>query len=196
VTTPRHRLVQDPFPTGDYAWFQLAFVVDDLVATARRWIDVHGVGPFYVLPSTGPRPARYRGEPGRLDVQIAVTQAGPVQLELVHQRCDNPSVFRDVYSHGAAGAHHIATMTDDFDAALAHYEQRGYVPITELDTGMGRVAYIDTWRDLGLMTEVVERSEVFTRSLAGTARVCASWDGTDPIRVLRATGGYDVPEDA
>jgi hypothetical protein len=177
--------VQDPFPSGDYSWFQLAFVVDDLEATALRWVEAYGVGPFYVLPATGPRPARYRGQPSELDMQLAVTQAGPVQIELVHQRCDNPSVFRDVYTDARSGAHHIATMTDDFDGALDHYRGLGYEAVTELDTGMGRVAYFDTMAALGLMTEVVERSEVFTRSLAGTARVCASWDGTDPIRSVR-----------
>jgi hypothetical protein len=185
VTIPAHRLVEDPFPAGDYSWFQLSFVVDDLEQAARRWVDVYGVGPFYVLPATGPRPARYRGEPSELDMQIAVTQAGPVQIELVHQRCDNPSVFRDVYAPGRRGVHHMATMTADYDAALAHYRGLGYEPVTELDAGFGRVAYVDTMADLGLMTEVVERNDVFTRSLAATARVCAAWDGTDPIRTAR-----------
>jgi hypothetical protein len=182
VTADRSRLVQDPFPAGAYSWFQLAFVVDDVEVAARRWVEVYGVGPFYVLPAGGPQPARYRGRPSELDIQLAVTQAGPVQIELVHQRCDNPSVFRDVYGPGRAGVHHIATMTDDFDATLAHYRGCGYEPVTELDTGLARVAYVDTMGDLGLMTEVVERSEAFSRSLAGTARVCALWDGTDPIR--------------
>ncbi len=184
MTAPLHRLVQDPFPSGDYSWFQLAFVVDDLEAAALRWVEAHGVGPFFVLPATGPRPARYRGEPSELDLQLAVTQAGPVQIELVHQRCDNPSVFRDVYGAGQAGVHHLATMTDDFDATLAHHRELGHEPVTELDAGTGRVAYLDTMGPLGLMTEVVERSEAFTRMLAGTARVCASWDGTDPIRTV------------
>jgi catechol 2,3-dioxygenase-like lactoylglutathione lyase family enzyme len=109
-----------------------------------------------------------------------------VQIELVHQRCHNPSVFRDVYDAGQAGVHHMATMTDDFDAALAHYRGLGYEPVTEFDSGMGLVAYVDTMSVLGLMTEVVERSDALARSLAGTARVCASWDGTDPIRQVGA----------
>lgn len=185
MSANRFTLVQEPFPAGDYSWFQLAFVVDDLEAAAWRWVEAYGVGPFYVLPATGPRPARYRGEPSELDLQLAVTQAGPVQIELVVQRCDNPSVFRDVYAPGRAGVHHIATMTADFDGAVAHYRGLGYEAVTELDTGMGRVAYLDTLAALGLMTEVVERSDVFTRLLAGTARVCAAWDGTDPIRTVR-----------
>lgn len=187
MTPDRFRLVQDPFPTGEYSWFQVAFVVDDLETAARRWIQAYGVGPFYLLPATGPRPARYRGQPTELDLQVAVSQAGPVQIELVHQRCDNPSVFRDVYAPGQVGVHHMATMSDDFDAALSHYRSLGYVAITELDSGVGRVAIVDTMDALGLMTEVVERSELFTRSLARTARVCASWDGTDPIRTVRGS---------
>jgi Glyoxalase/Bleomycin resistance protein/Dioxygenase superfamily len=184
VNADHFKLVQDPFPSGDYSWFQLAFVVDDLEAAALRWVEAYGIGPFYVLPANGPAPARYRGEPSELDVQIAVTQAGPVQIELVHQRCDNPSVFRDVYASGQAGVHHIATMTGDFDAAIVHYRGLGYEPVTELHSGMGRVAFVDTFAALGLMTEVVERDEGLVSALVGTARVCASWDGSDPIRVL------------
>jgi hypothetical protein len=184
VTHDGYKLYADASPTGDYRWVQLSFVVDDVVAAAQRWVDLYGVGPFYVLPASGPRPARYRGADTELDIRIAVTQAGPLQVELVEQRCDNPSVFRDVFARGQSGVHHVATMTDDFDAAVDHYARLGHVPVTELDTGMGRVAYVDTFDAVGVMTEIVERSVGFTRSLAGTAKVCALWDGTDPVRQL------------
>jgi Glyoxalase/Bleomycin resistance protein/Dioxygenase superfamily len=187
------RLYQQPFPSGDYSFLQLAFVVDDLVAAARRWAEVHGVGPFFVFPRAKVD-ARYRGRPSPLEYQIAVSQAGPVQIELVHQHCDQPSVYRDIYARGQSGAHHLATVTDAFAATQAHYERLGYVAVTELHSGFGRVAYFDTTADLGLVTEVIESSPDFLRSLARTARVCAEWDGRDPVRILRS-GGYDTPSE-
>ena len=42
-----------------------------------------------------------------------------------------------------------------------------------------------------MMTEVVEWSDGFLTMLSKTARVCANWDGTDPVRIMRVSGGYD-----
>ena len=41
-----HRLFQQPWPDGEYRFFQLGFVVDDLFAAADRWVQVYGVGPW------------------------------------------------------------------------------------------------------------------------------------------------------
>ena len=52
-------LFEQLWPEGDYRFFQLGFVVDDLVDVARRWVAVFGVGPFHVLPvRPAPAPAR------------------------------------------------------------------------------------------------------------------------------------------
>jgi hypothetical protein len=189
----RFRFYDQPFPEGAYRFVQLGFVVDDLLAAAHRWATVYGAGPVFVMPYAGPVPARYRGEPGELDYQIAVTQLGPLQVELIEPRSDAPSVYRDVFDRGERGVHQLSTVTGDFDAAMAHYTALGYQPWNELDTAIGRVAYFDTRDDIGLVTEVIEESPGFLRALARTASVCANWDGRDPIRILRPGGGYDVP---
>lgn len=183
-----YKLYEQPFPSGDYTFTQLAFVVDDLVATARRWVDLYGVGPFYVLPS-GSHEGIYQGEPVTVLSQIAVSQAGPLQIELIQPLEDGPSVYRD-FRRAGAGTHHIATITKDYDRAIAHYERLGFAPAMALRTPGGRVAYIDTSADVGLYTEIIEESADFVRALRGTARACAGWDGADPIRHL---GGAEAP---
>jgi len=192
-TSERFRLYDQPFPNGDYRFLQLGFVVNDLVATARRWVEVYGAGPFFVMPHKGPQAARYHGEPAELSYQIAVSQLGPLQIELIRPMADYPSVYRDMYPPGEQGVHQLSTVTKDFDAAMAHYIGLGYQPWNELETAVGRIAYFDTRSDFGLVTEVIEESPLFLRTLAKTAAVCANWDGVDPIRILRPEGGYDVP---
>jgi hypothetical protein len=189
----RYRCYQQPFPSGDYSFFQLAFAVDDVVEAARRWVELQGVGPFFVLPDRGPATVRYRGSETELHTRLAVSQAGPLQIELVEQVSDCPSVFRDLYGPGEVGAHHLCTMTRDYDGSVGHYRERGCELIAEQDApGIGRVGYIDTTSALGLVTEIVEWSDGFLRMLSGTARACARWDGSDPVRVLRLEGGYDA----
>ena len=194
MNVPPHRLYEQAWPTGEYCFFQIAWVVDDLLASAARWVEVYGVGPFHVLPRTRME-GRYRGATASLEIQTAVTQAGPVQLELIEQRNDAPSVYRDLFPRGRSGLHHLGTITTDFDAACRHYRDLGYEAVTELESDQYRLGYFDTSVDFGVVTEVIEYSTAFAEALAGIAETCRTWQGEDPIRLLRR-GGYDVPEAA
>ena len=181
-----HRLFQQPWPEGDYRFFQLGFLVDDLEAAAARWAGVFGVGPFHVLPVFESQ-MFYRGTETTVRAQVAVSQAGPVQIELIHQYCDTPSVFREWTREGSCVLHQLATVTSDYEAAKAHYEGLGYQVAAE-NRSKVRVAYVDTSRDFGFYTEVVEQSPGFLANLGRISRTGADWDGTDPVRHLSADG--------
>jgi hypothetical protein len=191
MTSLEHRLLQQPWPEGEYRMFQLGFVVDDLLVAAARWASVFGIGPFHVLPSMESS-CLYRGEVSPFEIQVAVAQAGPVQIELIIQHCDRPSVIRDLFARGESGLHQLATVTPDYDGKRAHYEDLGYELIGEITTPTQRVGYFDTVEEFGFFTEVVEDTPGFLDQLAAISRTCADWDGTDPVRILRR-GGYDTP---
>jgi hypothetical protein len=186
-----YHLYQQPFPSGDYAFVQLAFVVDDVIESARQWADLYGAGPFYVLPRRA-LAGTYRGRPSQVETRIGVSQLGPLQVELIEVRSEEPSAY-DEPPRSGPGPHHLATVTERYDAAMAHYGRLGRPAVMELESGGARIAYVDTRAAVGLYTEVIEHSDTFVRALRGTARACASWDGTDPVRLLRDGGGYDVP---
>jgi hypothetical protein len=187
-----HRLFQQSWPQGEYRLFQLGFVVDDLVAAARRWAAVFGVGPFHVLPPAE-RACTYRGVSSAVNLQVGVAQAGPVQIELITQLCERDSIFRELAVTGGAGFHQVCTVTPDYDGRRAFYESHGYPVACELTSRDGsRVGYFDTVGDFGFFTEVVEQTPEFLALLAGVAKTCAEWDGTDPVRLL-TRGGYRVP---
>lgn len=186
-----HALFQQPWPEGEYRFFQVGLVVDDLLGAAAEWVRVFGVGPFHVLPAHE-RAWTYRGAPSTINLQVAVAQAGPVQIELIKQHCDRPSIFRD-WSRGAvAGIHQLCTVTADYDGKIAHFEDLGYEVAAEFDNGGFRVGYLDTADDFGFFTEVVGRTEEFMSQLAAISQTCAQWDGSDPVRIL-TRGGYRVP---
>jgi hypothetical protein len=188
-----HGLFQQPWPEGEYRMFQLGFLVDDLVAAARRWASVFGVGPFHVLPPIE-QACTYRGADTGVNLQVAVAQAGPVQIELITQHCDRPSVFRELALTAKAGFHQLCTVTADYDGKRAFYLDAGYELASELTSADGvRVGYFDTVEDFGFITEVVEQTPQFLKLLAGVAATCAAWDGSDPVRLL-TRGGYRVPE--
>jgi hypothetical protein len=184
------RMYQQPWPEGGYRFFQLGFVVDDIVDAATRWARTLGIGPFHVMPHIEV-PCTYRGTETMIDMQVAVAQAGPVQIELIRQHCDRPSVYRDLFPQGS-GFHQLCTVTADYEGTKAHYVRLGHEVVSEFDVGGQRVAYIDTVADVGFFTEVVGETEVFLRQLTAISRTCAEWDGTDPVRLL-TRDGYRTP---
>ena len=182
-----HPLYGQPWPEGEYRFFQLGFVVDDIVAAASRWAAVHGVGPFHISPVVEMQ-ALVAGEVAPVSIQVGLAQAGPVQVELIQQHCDRPSIFRDWPSP----FHQLATVTSDFDGRKQHLEQCGYAIVGEIARPDLRVAYVDTVADFGFYTEVVSSNPDFFARWNGISQTCATWDGTDPVRLL-TRDGYRVP---
>jgi len=184
------RLYQQPWPEGEHRFVQLGFVVDDLLAAAQRWVDVFGVGPFHVMPRRQ-SPCTYRGEAGTTDLQVAVAQAGPVQIELIRDHAGGAGVFTEL-ADVRAGFHQLCTLTFDYDTTIDHYRASGYEVVCEMGRDQ-RVAFVDTMADFGFFAEVVEATPAFVAAVAGISDTCATWDGTDPIRLL-TRDGYRVPE--
>jgi hypothetical protein len=187
----RYRFYEQAWPEGEHRHFQVGYVVDDVVATSAAWARVFGIGPFHVLPPTRAA-CTYRGRPSMMEAQIAVAQAGPVQVELLQPLGDEPNVYRDLVDKGACRFHQLSTVTPDYEATRAHYVDLGYEVVCELEAQGQHVAYIDTIDDFGFFTEVVELVPGFLESLASVARTCAAWDGTDPVRLL-TRDGYRTP---
>ncbi|MGI9246788.1 MAG: VOC family protein, partial [Steroidobacteraceae bacterium] len=75
---------------------QVAWVVDDLEASMQKWINGHGVGPFMVLRHCQVTNLLHRGRPTTCDFDVAIAQSGTLQIELIQQHDDLPSVYRDL----------------------------------------------------------------------------------------------------
>jgi hypothetical protein len=72
---------------------QLGHVVPDLKEGIKYWLD-RGVGPFFEM-SHVPLPAQmYRDEPTDIDMGVALSYSGPIQIELIVQRWDGDEPHR------------------------------------------------------------------------------------------------------
>ncbi|OBH51779.1 glyoxalase [Mycobacterium colombiense] len=189
-TFPAHPLFEHSWPAGEYRFFQLGHVVDDVLAAAARWAQVFGIGPFHVMPVAEQR-ATYGQEVRTVRIQVAVAQAGPVQIELIQQHCDTPSIYRQWSRAGSSSFHQIATVTNNYDEKKSQFEAGGF-DVVESISGKSRVAYVDTVSQFGFYTEIIEYRANFLTQLAAIAKSCAGWDGTDPVRLL-TRNGYRVP---
>ena len=65
---------------------QTAFVTHDIEATAQEWVDIHGIGPWFIytvdIPDT-----KYGEQLIPLKARMALAQSGSQQIELIeHQK--------------------------------------------------------------------------------------------------------------
>lgn len=162
---------------------QNGYVVRDIEAALRHWTEVLGVGPFWYFERVPMQDFRYLGEPSPLEVSIALGNSGSLQIELIQQRNDAPSMYRDFLAAGHEGLQHVAFWTERFDAGLARAREAGFAVGQSGCIGEnGRFVY---FRGQGHPGSVVELSEVSGAKGAFFARIAeaaATWDGRDPVR--------------
>lgn len=174
-----------PGQTGPHL-MQVAFIVDDVEAAAKAWIETTGIGPFYMVPHIQLTEMTYRGAPGEgLDFSVALAQSGGMQIELIQQHCDRPSAYRDTIAKGVQGFHHFCIYTDDYDACRQRYVDQGLVVAVDSKFGEMRFCYVDASPSIGCMIEIVEQNDNQGEAFTRIAQGAADWDGvTDPIRPL------------
>jgi len=183
-------MFEQAWPDGEYRMFQVGVVVDDLLVACRDFAHVFRMGPFHVFPRIETA-CWYRGTDTAVDLQIAVTQAGPVQFELIQQFCDRPSVYRELAGSGTR-IHQLCTITSDYEGKKAWYAAQGYPLVSEMHVRGQHVGFVDTLADFGFYTELAEDVPGFVEGLTRVSRTCAEWDGTDPVRIL-TKDGYRTP---
>ena len=157
---------------------QLAYHVTDIDAAIVACHRRYGWGPFLLRRHLPLVDVRYRGALATLDISAAHAQAGPLQIELVTQHCDQPSTFRDAFAADREGLHHVALFPQDHDIMVAHYVAQGFAVTTELRTAEGRGAsYLDTRATLGHMVEVYRVNASLHALYARVAQLADDWDG-------------------
>ena len=166
---------------------QNGYVVRDIQAAMRHWSEVLGIGPWFYVEHAPFRNFRYRGEPSAPDAGIALANSGDLQIELIQQWNDAPSLYRDFLAAGNEGLQHIAYWTESFAADRGAALDAGYRIGHEGETGsFGPFAYFDTEGHPGT---VLELSDIGGPKLAlfKTIREASEdWDGRDPIRPFPA----------
>ena len=163
---------------------QLAWVVRDIEQAMRHWSAVLGVGPWFYKPAVGVTEFRYRGQPAALpDLAIAFANSGALQLELIQQRNQAPSMYLDHLARGGEGMQHIAFWTNDFDTTTQGLLAAGYAEGHAGRVGArGRFAYFQHADLPGNVVEVSEQSGGKSEFFRQVRDAAVGWDGREPVR--------------
>jgi hypothetical protein len=130
-----------------------------------------------------------KGQPSPVDVSLALANSGPLQIELIQQRNDAPSLYLDFLRAGHEGLQHLGYGTRDFDADLARLLAMGYsIGHAGSVRGRSRFGYVLTEGHPGTIVELFDMSQGRDRVFAGIAAAAHHWDGRDSIRTTLPTG--------
>lgn len=168
---------------------QVGYVVKDIEQAMQHWAGL-GVGPWFYKARVESTEFSYYGRPSRLPaLSIALANSGDMQLELIQQRDDAPTLYRDTLARNGECAQHIAYWTmDHFDQHCRQLLELGYVEghAGRMGAKRGRFAYFLRPDLPSAMIEVSEstggKAEYFTQ----IREASCNWDGSDPIRRIGA----------
>jgi len=162
---------------------QNAFVVPDMDGALDHWTRVMGVGPFFVFDHVEFAQAWYRGRPATdIDVTVAIAYWGDIQIELIRQRNNVPSIYTEFLARDIGGLQHMGVITESVERDLSRLSQLGIEPVQHGTTAAGmRFAYVATDLHPGGMIELIEPNERTLRFFNKMHRAAQVWDGTEPI---------------
>ena len=164
---------------------QNGYVVRDIQAAMQHWTTVLGVGPWFYAERAPIDDFQYYGAPSSVDVSIALANSGALQIELIQQRNDAPSMYRDFLHAGNEGLQHVAYWTRTFDADVQRFVSLGYEIGQQGRVGtQGRFAYLATESHPGTVVELSDNSGPKGRMFERIAEAARDWDGGDPIRTV------------
>ena len=162
---------------------QISFVPEDFDAAIKHWTQTMGVGPFYMIEHAGLENQRFEGAPSAADFGVAIAYWGDIQIELIKQHNDVPSIYRTA-PYAKSGLHHVCIITDDVIAAKEKAIKAGAKMAFEADVaGGGGVFYADAGGPQGLI-EVLQLGPGADALFDMIKQASVDWDGKDPVRTL------------
>jgi hypothetical protein len=165
---------------------QNGYVVRDVRAAMDHWINVMGVGPWFYFDPVKIDYFRYHGAPVNPEMSVALANSGDLQIELIQQRNDAPSMYKEFLGSGREGLQHVAYWTTDYQALYDRALSLGYRVGHEGQIGgtQGRFAYFETEAHPGTVIEISDISGPKGTFFELVRQAAIGWEGSDPIRQL------------
>jgi hypothetical protein len=161
---------------------QVGIVVRDIEKAMHHWVDVCGIGPWFYAEQLPMSEFRYKGRVYDIKVSIALANSGDVQLELIQQRCDSPSLYRDFLAAGHEGMQHWSSWPENYQEIRERALSSGWQIGQEGDTPRGPFIYFLNEGHPGTIVEMAEATPTRMRIFEAVRKAALGWDGSDPIR--------------
>jgi len=139
---------------------QIGILVHDIEKTSQAYADFFGVDkPEWSLTDTVDRAqTEYRNQSTEARAKLAFFNMGSLQLELIEPD-RNPSTWREYLDEHGEGPHHIAFVINGMKEKVTLMEKNQMPLLQKGEYTGGRYAYMDTFKDLKIILELLENDE-------------------------------------
>ncbi|MFT4149363.1 MAG: VOC family protein [Paracoccaceae bacterium] len=163
---------------------QVGYVTPDLHRSMAFFIEKAGIGPWFVAENVPVETCTFRGRPLKLQMSIALANSGGVQIELIQQTSDAPSIYTEFLARVPDGdlPHHYSSWSERYDEVHAKALSLGFLAVQEGRSGYGPFAYYQHPDNPAFIYEVTEFSPPRRRMFEQIAQAAVGWDGSDPVR--------------
>jgi len=132
-------------------------VVKDIQAAEKFFREVVGVPNFVKMENLRAEELEgtYYGRPATNSFHLYMAASGESLIELI-QPVSGQSIFDDyLKKHPEGGVQHIAYIVPEaeLDKAISELTNKGYPVITSLRLPVAKVAFFDTYKEIGVVTE-------------------------------------------
>lgn len=142
---------------------QIAWVVKDIKAAEKFFKQTLGISNFSSTFTSRSKDYKgtYYGKPSDAETLVSMGYSGDTFIELI-QPVSGQSIFQDYLDKNPAGGmQHVAYRIPvaELDKVVAEFTEQGY-PIAETyDTSIAKIIMIDTYKEIGVMTELMGITE-------------------------------------
>ena len=166
---------------------QIAFVVDDIDEAMLYWSKTLGVGPFFIKRRIKFDSFIYQDKRCESPtVSIALSNSGDVQVELIQQHDDTPSIYQDFKAAGRDGLQHVSAWftKKGFDVRKSTLLKQGVTIAQECtipSSGVRLVYFATEQQHGGLIFEISDLMEPqHYERVQNIARQALKWGG-EPV---------------
>jgi hypothetical protein len=162
---------------------QVGIVVRDIDRAMCHWIEVCGVGPWFYADRLPLDSFRYNGvHYDDIHLSIALANSGEIQLELIQQRDDKPSLYREFLGAGREGMQHWSSWPGNYHELLDRAVTAGWTIAQQGESPRGPFVYFRQEGHPGTIIEMAEATPARMRIFDAVREAAIGWDGRDPIR--------------
>ncbi|GIO13000.1 lactoylglutathione lyase [Cohnella xylanilytica] len=142
---------------GNRVVTQIGLVVRDIERTSQAYAEFFGVEKpqWFWTDAADVARTEYRGERSEARAKLAFFDMGSLQLELIEPD-EHPSTWRESLDKNGEGFHHIAFVVDGMKEKIELLGNNGFPLLQKGEYTGGRYAYLDTFKDLKVIVELLE----------------------------------------
>lgn len=146
-----------PNALGNNVITQIGLLVHDIEKTSAAYATFFGVEKpnWFWTDTADVAQTEYRGGPTEARAKLAFFDMGSLQLELIEPD-HNPSTWRESLDKNGEGFHHIAFVIKGMKEKISLLEQGGMPLLQKGEYTGGRYAYLDSFKDLKVLIELLE----------------------------------------